>query len=189
MSPPILEGARVRLRPYRAGDREGLLAVFGDLRVVRYWSFPPWTSLADADAYLEPLLAALPLDDEPTSLPWAIADLATDALLGTATIFALQREQQRAEVGYSLASAHQGRGLASEAVTLALGYAFDVLELRRVEADVDPRNLPSCKLLERLGFKREGLLRERWNVNAEICDTALYGLLARELIRGAPPSG
>ena len=86
-------------------------------------------------------------------------------------------------MGYSLASAHQGRGLASEAVTLALLYAFDVLELRRVEADVDPRNLPSCKVLERLGFQREGLLRERWNVNAEICDTALYGLLARELRR------
>lgn len=183
MSPPILEGARVRLRPYRAGDREALLAVFGDPGVVRYWSFPVWTSLAEADAFLAPLLAPRAPDDEPTSVPWAIADLATDALLGTTTIFALQREQQRAEVGYSLASAYQGRGLASEAVTLALGHAFDVLELRRVEADVDPRNLPSCKLLERLGFKREGLLRERWNVNGEICDTALYGLLARELIR------
>jgi RimJ/RimL family protein N-acetyltransferase len=181
---PILQGARVRLRPYRAGDRDALLALFGDPRVVRYWSFAPWTSLADADAYLAPLLAPPASDDdEPTSVPWALADLATDALLGTATIFALQREQQRAEVGYSLASAHQGRGLAREAVTLALGHAFDVLGLRRVEADVDPRNLPSCKLLERLGFKREGLLRERWNVNGEICDTALYGLLARELIR------
>lgn len=183
MTSPILEGARVRLRPYRAEDREALLAVFGDPRVVRYWSFAPWTSLADADAYLAPLLAPPAPDDEPASVPWAIADLATDALLGTTTIFALQREQQRAEVGYSLASAHQGRGLALEAVTLALGYAFDILGLRRVEADVDPRNLPSCKLLERLGFQREGLLRERWNVNGEICDTALYGLLARELRR------
>jgi len=183
MTPPILEGVRVRLRPYRAADREALLALYGDPRVARFWSFAPWTSLADAEAYLAPLLAVPAPDAESTSLPWAIADHETDALLGTTTVFALRRDQQRAEVGYSLASAYQGRGLAREAVALALGHAFDVLGLRRIEADVDPRNLPSCKLLEGLGFKREGLLRERWNVNAEICDTSLYGLLAREFRR------
>jgi len=46
---------------------------------------------------------------------------------------------------------------------------------------VDSRNTPSCKLLESLGFTREGFLRERWNINDEICDTVFYGVLAREL--------
>jgi ribosomal-protein-alanine N-acetyltransferase len=63
---------------------------------------------------------------------------------------------------------------------LALAHAFGPLGLRRVEADVDPRNAASCRLLERLGFRREGLLRERWRVNGETCDSALFGLLARE---------
>ena len=44
----------------------------------------------------------------------------------------------------------------------------------------DPRNLPSCRLVERVGFVREGLLRKRWRVNGEVCDTAFYGLLAEE---------
>jgi [ribosomal protein S5]-alanine N-acetyltransferase len=64
-----------------------------------------------------------------------------------------------------------------------LSYAFDVLQLERIEADIDPRNTASCRLVERLGFKQEGLLRNRWRVNGEICDSAYYGLLKNEFIR------
>jgi RimJ/RimL family protein N-acetyltransferase len=59
----------------------------------------------------------------------------------------------------------------------ALTYAFDVLEFHRIEADVDPRNAASIRTLERLGFQREGYLRERWQVNGEIQDAVFYGLL------------
>ena len=59
-------------------------------------------------------------------------------------------------------------------------FAFEELGLRRIEADVDPRNEASIRLLERLGFQREGYLRERWLVDQEINDTVFYGLLRRE---------
>jgi RimJ/RimL family protein N-acetyltransferase len=54
------------------------------------------------------------------------------------------------------------------------------MALNRVEADIDPRNHPSAKTLERLGFQKEGHLRERWIVNGEVSDTGLYGLLASD---------
>jgi RimJ/RimL family protein N-acetyltransferase len=57
------------------------------------------------------------------------------------------------------------------------GAPFDDLQLNRIEADVDPRNAASCRALERLGFLREGLLRERWIVGGEVSDSAMYGLL------------
>jgi ribosomal-protein-alanine N-acetyltransferase len=66
-------------------------------------------------------------------------------------------------------------------VRLALRHAFEELGLRRIEADTDPRNSGSCRLLERLGFVREGLLRERWLIDGELQDTAIYGLLRGEL--------
>jgi RimJ/RimL family protein N-acetyltransferase len=116
-------------------------------------------------------------------MPWAIATPADDQLVGTVTLFALDALQGRAEIGYSLDPKLQGQGIASEALRLALGHALDTLRLRRVEADVDPRNAPSCRLLESLGFRLEGLLRARWRVAGEICDTALYGLLAAEFVR------
>lgn len=177
--PPILEAKRVRLRPFRAGDRDNLFELFSDPAVARYWSSPAWTERAQADTWLA---GALDFSN-PTTLQWVTADRETDELIGTVTLFGLRADQKRAEIGYSLRSDHWGRGLAREAVTCVLVFGFDELGLRRFEADVDPRNDASIGLLTRLGFLREGMLRERWVVGGEVCDTAFFGLLARELRR------
>lgn len=179
MELPVLETPRLRLRAYRASDRERVFELYSDPRVVRYWSFSAWTELAQADAFLAPLVAPRP--DDSDVLPWAIADRVTDELVGTTTLFELRRDQQRAEIGYSLVASRWRSGLAREAVHRVLRFAFDELELRRIEADVDPRNTASLALLDALGFVREGFLRERWNVAGELCDSAVYGLLRREL--------
>ena len=175
---PTLVSARLCLRPYRGTDVDAVFALYSDPAVMRYWSFPPWTAVPEAEAYLARAAAHAASG---SALPWAIADRADDRLIGTATLHSLRLDQGRAEIGYALASERQGRGLASEALRLALDHAFGALGLRRVEADVDPRNTASCRLLEALGFAREGLLRDRWQVAGETCDSALYGLLARDV--------
>jgi [ribosomal protein S5]-alanine N-acetyltransferase len=73
-----------------------------------------------------------------------------------------------------------GKGLMQEALPSVLDYAFDVLDMHRIAADVDPRNAASSRLLERLGFRHEGRLRERWFVNGEVCDSEYHGLLRHE---------
>jgi RimJ/RimL family protein N-acetyltransferase len=180
---PVLETARLRLRPYRADDVEAMFALYSDPRVMRFWSFPAWTERDQARSYLQRALAGM---DSGEIFPWAVADRASDRLIGALTLFSLHVEQLRAEIGYSLSPEHQGRGLAAEALRCALAHGFDQLGLRRIEADIDPRNEPSWRLLEGLGFVREGLLRQRWQVNGELCDTAFYGLLADDFIRDAP---
>ena len=174
---PVLETPRLRLRPYRPTDAAAMFALYSDPRVMRYWSFPPWREPAQAAAYLERVFAETGAGQV---LAWAVAQREDDLLVGTATLHSWHRDQGRAEIGYSLSPAHQGRGLATEALRAVLGHAFGVLGLRRVEADVDPRNQASCRLLERLGFRREGLLRARWEVAGEVCDSAFFGLLAEE---------
>ncbi|NVB77999.1 MAG: GNAT family N-acetyltransferase [Kofleriaceae bacterium] len=169
----------MRLRPFRAGDRDNLFELFSDPSVARYWSSPAWTERAQADMWLA---GALDFSN-PTMLQWVTADRETDELLGTVTLFGLRADQKRAEIGYSLHPDHWGRGIAREAVSRVLEFGFDDLGLRRFEADVDPRNDASIGLLTRLGFQREGMLRERWVVGGEVCDTAFFGLLARDLRR------
>jgi RimJ/RimL family protein N-acetyltransferase len=181
----VLETPRLRLRRYRAADVEAMFRLYSDPRVMRYWSFPPWTDEAQAEAYLQ---RARDQMDEGRAIPWAITRQTDDRLVGTVTLFALDTMQGRAEIGYSLDPKLHGQGMASEALRAALAHAFDSLRLRRVEADVDPRNTPSCRLLERLGFRLEGLLRARWRVAGEICDSALYGLLAPEFLREPRPN-
>jgi RimJ/RimL family protein N-acetyltransferase len=178
---PVLECDRVRLRPFRATDRDDMFALFSHPEVARYWAFPPWTDPQQAADYLVPLVA--PCAPDTVKLPWAIADRATDRLIGTATMFNIYRDQQRAEVGYSLQRSQWGQGLAREAVARVLAYGFDELKLRRIEADIDPRNAPSLALVSHFGFKREGLLAARWNVNGEICDSVVLGLLAADFRR------
>ena len=174
---PELSSPRLRLREVRDDDAAALFAIHSDARVMRYWSYPAWTELAQAEQKIADIQRQR---RELDMLVWAIADADTDLLIGSSAIFYMDLTQARAEIGYSLHPDWQGRGLASEALQLVLGYVFNELGLRRVEADIDPRNLPSCRLVDRFGFVREGLLRERWHVNDEICDSAIYGLLRQD---------
>lgn len=171
---PVLESdrLRLRLRPLRAGDADALYALYSDPEVARFWSFPAWTRREQAEAWLAERLPLGP----PSVYAWALAT-PDDVLAGTTALFALAGPMHRAELGYSLRRELQGRGLATEAVRMALGFAFGRLGLERIEADVDPRNLASCRLLERLGFRREGLLRNRWRVGGEFADSVIFGLL------------
>ena len=177
---PALETLRLRLRPYRDGDADAMFALYSDPVVMRYWSFPAWVEIAQARIYIQRCLAGM---NSGEIFPWAIADRGSDRLIGALTFFSLHSDQLRAEIGYSLSPAFQGRGLATEALRCGLAYALDELGLLRIEADIDSRNKPSWRLLERVGFRREGLLRQRWRVNGEVCDSAFYGLLADEFIR------
>lgn len=176
---PALAGARVRLRPLRLDDADDLFALQSDPRVMRYWSHPAWTDREQAVQRIE----RLDLDHATTEFyQWAVEIGTSNALRGTVSLFALNREQRRAEVGYSLASELWGRGYATEMLRLAIDFAFGPLDLERLEADVDPRNDASCRLLERVGFLREGLLRQRWRVAGEVTDAAMYGLLRSEYV-------
>jgi ribosomal-protein-alanine N-acetyltransferase len=174
---PTLTGGRVRLRPLRKTDAEDFFALHADPRVMRYWSHPPWTHRDQAAERIDQLER-----DHATAefYTWAATIDGSDCLIGTVSLFALNRMQQRAELGYALSSALWGQGYAREMVRIAIAFAFDSIGLSRLEADIDPRNEPSCRLVERVGFLREGLLRERWRVAGEVTDSVFYGLLRRE---------
>ena len=174
---PELSGPRVRLRAMRPDDVPAWFALQSDPVGMRYWSFPPLTRIEQSQEMFEKNHKAAIAGE---LFPWAIALVADDAMIGTCTLFALDVRHRRAMIGYALARAHWSHGYAQEALRLALGHAFGALQLHRVEADIDPRNTTSVKLVERLGFTREGLLRERWFVGDDVQDSVIYGLLARE---------
>lgn len=173
---PELAGPRLRLRALDTRDADALFAMRADPLVMRYWSQPPWRERAQAIEYIERMQRER---EHVEFYPWVTA-LDDDVLIGTCSLFALSREHGRAEIGYALRREFWGRGLAQDMLALALTHAFDAIGLNRIEADIDPDNAASCRLAERLGFTREGLLRERWRVDGGVQDTALYGLLARE---------
>jgi RimJ/RimL family protein N-acetyltransferase len=177
---PIITTERLVLRWISEDDIESLYAIFSDPQVMRYWSTVP---LADREAAAELQREIAESNKSDKMIKWGLALRDSNTVIGTTTLFNLNLDNGRAELGYAMARAHWGKGYMNEALTALVSHAFEVMKLRRLEADVDPRNASSIRTLERLGFQREGFLRERWHVNGEIQDALFYGLLRREWLK------
>ena len=177
-NPPIeLNTNRLTIRRMRTDDAEAFFAIFSDPAVMRYWSSPPLADMAAAEQKIAGILAHYERCD---LFQLAIERQSDRRMIGTCTLHQIHLQNRRAEVGYALSSAFWGNGYLNEAMRTLIDHAFGAMHLHRLEADIDPRNEASAKSLERLGFTREGFLRERWIVDGELSDSALYGLLANE---------
>lgn len=177
---PTINTSRLTLRWMVDADVDDLFAIFSNVEVMRYWSTPP---LANRDAAVALLNEIQDSFKRQMMLKWGVARKLDNKLIGTTTLYNLDFTNRRAEVGYALGREYWGRGYMQEALQALLSFCFETLDLRRLEADVDPRNQASLQTLERLGFRREGYLRERWEVAGELQDALFYGLLRREWVR------
>ncbi len=174
---PVLVTPRLVLRETAERDVEAVFAMESDPVAMRYWSTLPLTELGQAR---ERVAKAMRYFADRVGLRWSITRPEDDRLIGHVSVFAFHEASRRAEIGYGLNREVWGHGYMNEALTAVIDYAFGPLGLRRLEADTHPGNTASCRALERLGFRREGLLLERWQVGDEISDSVLWGLLARE---------
>lgn len=175
---PTLDAGPVRLRQLGVADIDELHRVFSDPACMRYWSHPAFVDLDETSAYLACIDDGRVRGD---LLQWGIELIERRQIIGTTTLASIDRGQGRAEIGYILGTAHWGKGFANMALHRVLQHARDQMGLRRIEADVDPRNAASLRCIERLGFAREGLMRERWLVAGELQDALILGLLLRDL--------
>lgn len=174
---PRIDGGRVRLRPLFDADVPALFEVFGDPEVMRFWSSPPLADIAAAHALLADIHAHFA---RKTLFQWGITRADDDRVIGTTTIFQIDHDHRRAEIGFALGRAHWGQGYASDSVTALIRFAFETLDLHRLEADADPRNTASIAVLTKQGFVREGYMRERYFLSGEPQDAEYYGLLRGE---------
>jgi RimJ/RimL family protein N-acetyltransferase len=167
----------VDLRWLTQEDSPAILAIFGDSEVTEFWSSPPLRNLDGAVDLIEDIHR---LFGSRTLFQWGICLRETEEVIGTCTLFNFDQAHRRAEIGFALRRTAWGHGLATEAIGLLLRFSFDSLDLHRLEADTDPMNERSLRLLERQGFQREGILRERWHHLGKIRDAIFLGLLRSE---------
>ena len=177
LAPIELATPRLRLRGLVASDAEALFEIHADALAMQYTNGAPW---GDIDQAHELITRSGQWLASGRHLCLGITQRDTGRLLGTCTLYDIDRAHQRAEVGFILGAPAWGAGHMTEALTALLDHAFDGLGLNRVEADTDPRNQAAIRLLQRLGFQREGLLRERWVTPGGRSDAAFYGLLRGE---------
>ncbi len=174
---PTLTTDRLRIRWLEASDVPSLFEIFSDADVTRYWSSPRLVDESGARDLLDEIHG---LFRAHTLYQWGIALGSEGRVIGTCTLAAIDKRNRRAELGFALQRTQWKNGYVTEALRKLLDFAFDELRLHRIEADVDPRNHASIRVVERLGFQREGYLRQRWLCHDGPQDTAYYGLLASE---------
>ena len=177
LSTPTLHTARLRLRPFVGTDGNALFALHSDAHVLRYWDSPPWKEPARADRFL---VDCRRMAEQGTGVRVAIDLVADGAFLGWCSLARWSPDHRSAALGYCLNEQAWGHGYATEAAHALLEWGFDTLDLNRVQAETDTRNLASAHVLEKLGFVREGTLREDCIVNGEVSDSWVFGLLRRD---------
>jgi len=169
-----LQTKRLRLRPLALSDAEAMHEIYADPETLCYWSCKPARTMDDTRGLVQKDLDAAARGQ---GLFWAVSRARRPECIGKCVLFQIDETNQRAEVGFLLNRRYWRSGLMREAMSAVIDHAFGELGLHRLEADTDPQNAASLGLLERLGFKQEGLFRERWLVNGKRADSVMLGLL------------
>ncbi len=111
-----------------------------------------------------------------------IIDKETKRVIGGCGFHNWYTDHNRAELGYAITNeVYKGLGVMSEALKVVIEHGFTKMKLHRIEALVGTTNAPSLKLMEKFGFKQEGVLKEHYFINNEYEDSVVFGLLARNL--------
>ena len=175
MPVPNLVTERLTLRPIVESDAAGLHAAYGDPLAMRFWDYD---ATEDVEATAEHIRRWVDHDPDWHGV-WAIVTQ-TGAVAGMINYHHREEWNHRLELGWILAPAYWGRGVMTEAATAVIRHCFDAMDVHRIEATVHPENASSRRLAARLGFREEGLMRDRACVEGVFRSLLMFGLLKSE---------
>lgn len=177
-----LETNRLILRPFKRDDVEFVHRHFSDPAVSRYLlDSPPLKTVSEADE----LVSFYQAQEGDGPNRWCLVSKEDGAAVGTCGFHQIAPQHRRAEVGYDLTPDRWGRGYMIEALGAVLAFGFEKMSLHRVSALVFEANVRSVRVLEKSGFRQEGVLRDLFLSGGDFFDHALYSLLRTEWVR--PP--
>ncbi|GAE32185.1 GNAT family N-acetyltransferase [Halalkalibacter hemicellulosilyticus] len=172
-----LETERLQLRKMKTSDAPYLFNIWSDPTVTRYMNISDFESVEQATAMITHLNQ---LANEHQAIRYSIILQKTGDIIGSCGFNHFDFTNERAEIGYELGKHYWGQGYANEAISTIIDYGFKELALNRIEAKVELENESSVKLLKRLNFTYEGLLRQVEKYEGAFHDLALYSTLACE---------
>jgi Acetyltransferases, including N-acetylases of ribosomal proteins len=171
---PALLTPRLLLREITLDDAPALFAMRSDERVMRHIGRPKQKELSEAVAMIETIQRSFAAQEAVT---WGISKHGIPELIGTIGFWKIDKANFRAEIGYMLHPDYWRQGLMSEAMEAAIGYGFSELHFHSIEANTDPTNEATARLLEKHGFVQEAYFRENFYFDGKFLDSRIYSLL------------
>ncbi|MEG0258383.1 MAG: GNAT family N-acetyltransferase [Lysinibacillus sp.] len=169
-----LNTERLHLRRMEVSDSHSLFKIWSDPEVTKFMNISNFTHEAQAKEMIE-LLEELAQASK--AIRFSMIELKSSEIIGTCGFNYLDFENARAEIGYDIGKEYWGKGYAPEGIGSLLNYAFETLEINRVEAKVEPANVNSIKVLQKLNFTFEGTLRQFEKSKGNFIDINIYSLL------------
>ena len=174
---PMLETARLTLRPIRREDGADVFAYGADPEVSRYTTWEAHRSVDDARVFVDWVLGEY---EGVRPAPWGIVQRDGGRLIGACDVADWRPEHARAEIGYVLGRPYWGRGYMTEAIGAMLAFGFQELGLNRIEAVCAVENAASERVMQKVGMRFEGVLRQYMLVKGRYLDWKLYAILRDE---------
>ncbi|MFD3262216.1 GNAT family N-acetyltransferase [Paenibacillus lentus] len=169
-----LQTERLYLRKMKLSDSPSLFKIWSDPDVTKFMNVDCFTDENQAKEMIK-LLDELSQDNK--AIRHSIIEMESNEIIGSCGYNAIDFENEKAEIGYDISKAFWGRGYAPEAISSLLNYAFSSLKLNRIEAKVEPGNVNSIKVLQKLNFTFEGTLRQYERVNGKFININMYSKL------------
>jgi [ribosomal protein S5]-alanine N-acetyltransferase len=174
---PQIETANLLLRRMQAADASALFKVLADDEVTRYYDDATYMDLSQARDQIAAWENGFA---NRRCLRWGIARKQDGEIIGSCGYYGFQPWHMRAGIGYELARPSWRKGIMTEALTAIIDLGFREMDLNRIEAVVMPGNRASLKLLKKLGFHNEGLLKEYENWGSKgFTDLCMLSLLRK----------
>ncbi|RFU65065.1 GNAT family N-acetyltransferase [Peribacillus glennii] len=173
---PILETERLILREITKDDAKGIFACFSNENVTRYYGQETIKNIEQAEKFVEFFSRNY---NEKRGIRWGIERKGIKGIVGTIGFNSWFAKHKRAEVGYEIHPDQWRKGYAAEAISKVLSFGFDVMDLSRIGAVVFIDNEASKNLLTKIGFQKEGILKEYMYQNGVAHDTYVYSLLKK----------
>jgi len=175
---PQLETKNLLLRRIHPSDAGALFKILADDEVTRFYDDDAFTDISQARDQIEAWETSF---KNKGCIRWGITRKEKGTMIGSCGFYGFHTWYQRASIGYELARYCWRQGIMTEALSAMLNFGFDELELNRIEAVVMPENTASIIMLEKLGFRNEGLLEEyeKWGSKGFV-DLCMFALLRQK---------
>jgi ribosomal-protein-alanine N-acetyltransferase len=175
---PEIFTERLVLRKPCNRDIEPMYHISADEEVMEFYGMDPYKSMNQAREEVEWFLKIF---NESEGIRWVITEKTNDECIGDVGYDKIVRKHKRAELGYKLAREHWQKGYMTEALSAVISHIYNTTDLNRLEAVVDPRNIGSIRLLEKIGFTQEGLLRDYELESSGFVDLIMLSILRKEV--------
>jgi len=173
---PKLETSHFLLREVKEQDYSCIYEIYSDEDAVRYQQIEPMANIEQAQ---KSVIAFLNGYKNKKFIRWCIVNKDNDKVIGLITLHTFDNWNSKAGIGYMLNKKYWNQGIMSEVAQKVVEYAFEVIEVHRIEASIHPENIASNRLAMKLGFKKEGLNKDAaYNRSTgEFEDRLIYGLI------------